>query len=146
MMTLVQVHTEVSTTVSSLGDNTSVLLNQTLQYLLEKIAQVQLDAFKDRKPNTYTLPALMQATLDTEFIASSMTQYDTKTAKEIASTIYTELDQRTNNESRAQLQQELGNMRVLLKKLREGSRASFGCFKTLPDAKDQGRPSRKATR
>ena len=146
MMTLVKVHTEVSTTVSSSGDNTSVLLNQTLQYLLEKIAQVQLDAFKDRKPNTYTLPALMQATLDTEFIASSMTQYDTKTAKEIASTIYTELDQRTNNESRAQLQQELGNMRVLLKKLREGSRASFGCFKTLPDAKDQGRPSRKATR
>ena len=145
-MTLVKVHTEVSTTVSGSGDNTSALLNQTLQYLLEKIAQVQLDAFKDRKPNTYTLPALMQATLDTEFIASSMAQYETKTAKDITSTIYTELDQRTNNESRAQLQQELGNMRILLKKLREGSRASFGCFKTQPDGKEQGRPSRKATR
>jgi exocyst complex component 2 len=145
MMTLVTVHTEVSTTVSSPGDNTSVLLNQTLQYLLEKIAQAQLDAFKDRKPNSYTLPALMQATLDTEFIASSMTQYSTKTATDISSSIYTELDQRTNNESRAQLQKELGNMRVVLKKLREGSRASFGCFKTQRDAKDRGRPNRKAT-
>lgn len=144
MMTLVIVHTEVSTTVTSPGENTSVLLNQTLQYLLEKIAQAQLDAFKDRKPNSYTLPALMQATLDTEFIASSMTQYGTKVATDISSSIYTELDQRTNNESRAQLQKELGNMRVVLKKLREGSRASFGCFKTR-EPKDRGRPNRKAT-
>jgi exocyst complex component 2 len=144
MMTLVTVHTEVSTTVTSPGENTSVLLNQALQYLLEKIAQAQLDAFKDRKPNSYTLPALMQATLDTEFIASSMTQYGTKTATDISSSIYTELDQRTNNESRAQLQMELGNMRVVLKKLREGSRASFGCFRTR-ESKDRGRPNRKAT-
>lgn len=145
MMTLVTVHTEVSTTVSSPGDSTPVLLNQTLQYLLEKIAQAQLDAFKDRKPNSYTLPALMQATLDTEFIASSMTQYGTQTATDISSSIYTELDQRTNNESRAQLQKELGNMRILLKKLREGSRASFGCFKMQRDTKDRGRPNRKVT-
>jgi exocyst complex component 2 len=145
MMTLVTVHTEVSTTVSSPGDNTSVLLHQTLQYLLEKIAQAQLDAFKDRKPNSYTLPALMQATLDTEFIASSMTHYSTKLATDISSSIYTELDQRTNNESRAQLQKELGNMRLVLKKLRDGSRASFGCFKTPREGKDRGRPNRKAT-
>ncbi len=145
MMTLVTVHTEISTTISSPGENTSLLLNQTLQYLVEKIAQAQLDAFKDRRPNSYSLAALMQATLDTEFIASSMAQYGTKKATDISSSIYTELDQRTNNESRAQLQKELGNMRLVLKKLREGSRASFGCFRAQRDPKDRGRPSRKAT-
>ncbi|KAJ9610096.1 Exocyst complex component S5 [Knufia peltigerae] len=145
LMTLVMVHTEVSTTVSSTGSS-SPLLSEILSFLVENISQALLDGFKERKPNTYTLPALMQATLDTEFIAQTMSQYATAKASEVQGQIYTELDKRTTNEARTRLQQELGDMRVVLKKLREGSRNSFGCFKKQrPSDKDRGRPERKAT-
>jgi exocyst complex component 2 len=137
------VHTEVSTTVSSTGAN-SPLLSEILSFLLENVSQALLDGFKERKPNSYTLPALMQATLDTEFIAQTMSQYATAKAGEIQGQIYTELDKRTTNEARQKLQQELGDMRVVLKRLREGSRNSFGCFKRQrPSDKDRGRPERK---
>ena len=128
LMQLVMVHSEVSTTVSSTGYS-SPLLGEILSYLLENVSQALLDGFKERKPNTYPLPALMQATLDTEFIAQTLTQYGTPKAGEIQGQIYTELDKRTTNEARTRLQLELGDMRIVLKKLREGSRNSFGCFK-----------------
>lgn len=136
LMTLVMVHTEVSTTVSNPGTS-SPLLGEVLSYLLENVSQALLDSFKDRKPNTYTLPALMQATLDTEFIAQTMTHYATPKAGEIQGQIYTELDKRTTNEARTRLQQELGDMRTVLKKLREGSRNSFGCFKKQRSAEKE---------
>ena len=149
LLTLVMVHTEISTTVSSPNPSSSssstiststgsALLTEILSFLLEKVSEALLSAFKDRKPNNYTLPALMQATLDTEFIAQTMAQYATKKATDTQSEIYMELDRRTNNESRAQLQKELGDMRIVLKRLREGSRGTFGCFK-------KQRPDRKAT-
>ena len=140
MMILVNVHTEVSTTVSNSGSSSS-LLNEILSYLLEKVSQALLDGFKDRKPNMYTLPALMQATLDTEFIAQTMPQYSSKPAGEIQSQIYMELDKRSTNDARAGLQKELVEMRVVLKKLREQSRNSFGCFKKQRSDKDRGRPT-----
>lgn len=139
LMQLVMVHSEVSTTVSSTGYSTPVL-GEILSYLLENVSQALLDGFKDRKPNTYTLPALMQATLDTEFIAQTMSQYATTKAGEIQGQIYTELDKRTTNEARTRLQQELGDMRIVLKKLREGSRNSFSCFKKQKSSdKDRAR-------
>lgn len=145
LMTLVMVHTEVSTTVSSAGGS-SPLLSEILSYLLENMSQALLDGFRERKPNTYTLPALMQATLDTEFIAQTMTHYATAKAGEIQGQIYTELDKRTTNEARTRLQQELGDMRIVLKKLREGSRNSFACFKRPRTSdKDRSRPERKVT-
>ena len=145
MLTLVMVHTEIATTVSNPGPNnsppSSALLTEILSFLLENVSSALLEAFKERKVSQYTLPALMQATLDTEFIAQTMSQYATKKASETQSEIYMELDRRTNNESRAQLQKELGDMRLILKRLREGSRGSFGCFrKQRPE-----RPERKAT-
>lgn len=149
MLTLVMVHTEVSTTVStpssilSLGGKTSALLTEILSYLLEAVSNALLEAFSNRKPEKFTLPALMQATLDTEFIAQTMGQYATNKASETQSEIYQVLDKRTNNDARAKLQQELGEMRITLKKLREGSRGSFGCFKR--QKQDRGRPERKAT-
>jgi exocyst complex component 2 len=148
MLTLVMVHTEVSTTVStpsstSASATTSALLTEILSYLLEAISSALLDAFSNRKPEKYTLPALMQATLDTEFIAQTMSQYATNKASETQSEIYQVLDKRTSNDARAKLQQELGEMRITLKKLREGSRGSFGCFKR--QRQDRGRPERKAT-
>jgi len=145
LMTLVVVHTEVATTVSNAG-TTSPLLSEILSYLLENASQALLDGFKERRPNTYTLPALMQATLDTEFIAQTMSQYATAKAGEIQSQIYMELDKRTTNDARTRLQQELGEMRIVLKKLREVSRNSFGCFKRQrPTDKERGQPERKAT-
>jgi exocyst complex component 2 len=144
MMILVLVHTEVSTTVPTTSGSSS-LLNEVLSYCLEKVSQALLDGFKERKPNMYTLPALMQATLDTEFIAQTMSQYSTTKAGEIQGQIYMELDKRSANDARARLQQELGEMRVVLKKLREQSRNSFGCFKRSRSEKDRGRPERKPT-
>ena len=146
MMILVNVHTEVSTTVSNSGSSGS-LLSEILSYLLEKVSQALLDGFKERRPNMYTLPALMQATLDTEFIAQTMSQYSTKPAGDIQGQIYMELDKRSTNDARAGLQKELVEMRIVLKKLREQSRNSFGCFKKQRSDKDRGRPApeRKAT-
>src|SRR5205085_4473844 len=121
LLALVMVHTEISTTVSSPSPSSitvtptttgSALLTEILSFLLEKVSEALLSAFKDRKPNNYTLPALMQATLDTEFIAQTMGQYVTKKAADTQSEIYMELDRRTNNESRVQMPKELGEMRI----------------------------------
>ncbi|RMZ87404.1 hypothetical protein DV736_g5369, partial [Chaetothyriales sp. CBS 134916] len=138
MMVLVSVHTEVSTTVSTVGSNGS-LLNDILSYLVEKVSQALLDGFKERKPSMYSLWALMQATLDTEFIAQTMSQYSSKPASDIQGQIYMELDKRSTNEARAGLQRELSEMRRVLKKLREQSRNSFGCFKKQKSDKDKDR-------
>ena len=152
MLTLVMVHTEVSTTVStpsatttpsSGGGSPSALLSEILSYLLEAVSTALLEAFSNRKPEKYTLPALMQATLDTEFIAQTMSQYATSKASDTQSEIYQVLDKRTSNDARAKLQQELGEMRITLKKLRDGSRGSFGCFKR--QRQERGRPERKGT-
>ncbi|KAK5944506.1 Exocyst complex component S5 [Knufia obscura] len=129
LMVLVNIHTEVSTTVMLPGATTSTLLHEILSYLLENMSQALLDGFKERKPNRYSLAALIQATLDTEFIAQTMSQYASKKVGEIQNEIYVELDKRTTNDARADLQKELGVMRGVLKKLRESSRNSFGCFK-----------------
>ena len=59
--------------------------------------------------------------------------------------IFEMLTLRSANDARARLQQELGEMRVVLKKLREQSRNSFGCFKRSRSEKDRGRPERKPT-
>jgi exocyst complex component 2 len=71
----------------------------------------------------------MQATLDTEFISQTLTLYATEEASNVQSQIYVELDRRTTNEARTQLQAELGEMRVVLKKLRDRTKGEFACFK-----------------
>lgn len=129
LMILVNIHTEVSTTVAGATPSTSTLLHEILSYMLEMVSEALLDGFKERRTNRYTLAALIQATLDTEFIAQTMSQYAGKRTGEIQNEIYVELDKRTTNDARADLQKELGVMRGVLKKLRENSRNSFGCFK-----------------
>ncbi len=73
----------------------------------------------------------MQATLDVEFVAQTLSQYTTDRAGELQSTIYQELDARTDNDARARLQSELPEMRAVLKRLRETSKNEFACFKKL---------------
>lgn len=139
MLALVLVHTEITTTIpispstapssSSTAPIARPLLTGVLNHLVTKISSSLLEAFQSR--SKYSLPALMQATLDTEFIAQTMSQYVTEEASSIQSQIYLELDRRTNNEARAKLQAELGEMRGILKKLRERTKGEFTCFRKI---------------
>lgn len=122
LLSLVLVHTQVSTTASS-------LTSQVLSYLLEQVSRELLEAFKQRQ--RYTLSSLMQATLDVEFVAQTLSQYTTDRASEMQSQIYQELDKGTDNDARTRLQGELPEMRAVLKRLREGSRSEFACFKKI---------------
>ncbi|KAJ5578252.1 uncharacterized protein N7459_007216 [Penicillium hispanicum] len=135
MLTLVLVHTEISTTVpssvlASASRSTNApasLLATILTYLLVQVSSSLLTAFRAR--SSFSLAALMQATLDTEFIAQTLSQYSTEEASNIQSQIYVELDRRTTNEARTKLQAELGEMRVVLKRLRDRTKGEFACFR-----------------
>ncbi|KAJ5491023.1 hypothetical protein N7539_002590 [Penicillium diatomitis] len=136
MLTLVLVHTEISTTIPSTispvssrasKNSPSSLLVTILSRLLVAVSSSLLDAFRSRP--TFSLAALMQATLDTEFIAQTLIQYSTDEASNLQSQIYVELDRRTTHEARTKLQAELGEMRVVLKRLRDRTKGEFACFK-----------------
>ncbi|KAJ4390787.1 Exocyst complex component S5 [Gnomoniopsis smithogilvyi] len=120
LLNLVLVHSQVSTTAAT-------LTSQVLSYLLEQASKELLEAFKMRPK--YNLSALMQATIDVEFVAQTLTQYMTERSSETQTLIYQELDTRTDNDARAKLQSELSEMRSVLKKLREASKSEFACFK-----------------
>ena len=135
LLSLVLVHSQVSTTAS-------VLTNQVLAHLLEETSRELLEAFKQRQ--RYTLSSLMQATLDVEFIAQTLSQYSTPQATEMQSLIYQELDNGTDTENRMLLQAELPEMRAVLKGLREGSRSEFACFRK-PRTRAERAPSSNTT-
>ncbi|KAI1825526.1 exocyst complex component Sec5-domain-containing protein [Xylaria intraflava] len=122
LLSLVLIHTQVSTTAPS-------LTSQVLSYLLEQVSRELLEVFKSRPK--YDLGTLMQATLDVEFIAHALSYYTTEKASAVQGEIYSVLDARTDNESRSQLQNELPGMRELLKRLREQSKTEFACFKKV---------------
>lgn len=121
LLSLVLVHTQVSTTAPS-------LTAQVLSYLLEQTSRELLEAFKQRTQR-YDLGSLMQATLDVEFVAQTLSQYTSERASALQSEIYSMLDSRTDDAARTRLQGELPGMRDVLKKLRELSRNEFSCFK-----------------
>jgi exocyst complex component 2 len=139
LLALVLVHTEISTTIPSTSFSTSSrsaassasgqspLLTIVLTHLLTQVCTALVNAFNLRA--SYSLNALIQATLDTEFIAQTMSQYSSEEASAVQSQIYVELDQRTTHEARARLQSELGEMRGILKRLRERTKGEFACFR-----------------
>lgn len=136
MLTMVLVHTEISTTIPSTvspganraaSSSPSSLLVTVLTHLLSQISSSLLDAFRAR--SSFSLAALMQATLDTEFIAQTLSVYITEEASNVQSQIYVELDCRTTNEARTRLKAELGEMRIILKRLRDRTKGEFACFK-----------------
>ncbi|OQN97857.1 hypothetical protein B0A48_16167 [Cryoendolithus antarcticus] len=127
LLALVLVHSEVSTTAPP-------LTNQILSYLLEHSSLALISAFKTRP--RYTLSALMQATLDVEFMAQTLNNYTTDRASEVQSQVYLTLDERTDNEARARLEGELPAMRGVLKRLREGTKGEFGCFRREKRGRD----------
>jgi len=89
----------------------------------------------------------MQATLDVEFVAQTLSQYTTDRATELQGQIYQELDSRTDNDARARLQTELPEMRTVLKRLREASKNEFACFRKVkrPPGPLAGGPERRDT-
>jgi len=131
LLSLVLVHTEVSTSATT-------LTAQILSYHLEQISTALLSAFRQRP--AYNLAALMQATLDVELIAQTLSNYTTEKASELQSSIYLVLDERTDADARTRLQGELPEMRAALKKLREGTKGQFGCFKKDRRGRNDGRP------
>lgn len=129
LLALVLVHTEVSRT-------TPQLLGSVLSTMLEQLSAMLIEAFEKRP--RYTLTALMQATLDVEFLSQTLDQYTTKKASEIQNQIYGALDNKTDNEARHRLQSGLPEMKALLKKLRGKTAGEFGCFKRPRKAKREG--------
>lgn len=130
LLQLVYVHTEVTTTAAPLAPSI-------LSYLLEQISLTLLSAFRKRAAaqiasgQKLTLASLMQATLDVEFFAQTLSQYTTEKASEAQSQIYLELDKGTDQTARQKLQGELPEMRAVLKRLREGSKGEFACFRKV---------------
>jgi exocyst complex component 2 len=131
LLSLVLVHTQVSTTAPT-------LTTPVLSFLLEQTSRELLEAFKQRPK--YNLGALMQATLDVEFVAQSLSQYTSERAGSLQSEIYALLDNRTDDVARAKLQGELPGMRDVLKKLRDLSRNEFACFKKPRKGQVPGQP------
>lgn len=120
LLSLVYVHTEVSTTAPP-------LTHSILSHLLETISNALLEGVRARQK--FNFPALMQATLDIEFFAQTLSQYNTDATADLQARIYQEMDQGTDNGARAKLQADLPELKAVLKSLREGTRSEFACFK-----------------
>lgn len=125
LLDLVIVHTEVSTT-------SPPLTARILRSLFENTTTSLINTFNQLE--ACPLPSLMQATLDVEFMAQTLASYTTEKASQVQTDIYQVLDGKTDNQARVRLQEELGSLRGVLKKLREGTRVEFGCFR-----RDRGR-------
>lgn len=79
----------------------------------------------------------MQATLDVEFMAQTLSSYTTDKASQVQTDIYQVLDGKTDNAARVRLQEELGNLRGVLKRLREGTRVEFACFRRVKGNREE---------
>ncbi|KAF2450178.1 hypothetical protein P171DRAFT_377096 [Karstenula rhodostoma CBS 690.94] len=122
LLSLVLVHTEVSTT-------SPPLTARILRALFEATTTALIKTFNDPRLSNINLQALMQATLDVEFMAQTLASYTTEAASATQTEMYQVLDGKTDNEARVRLQGELGNLRGTLKALREGTRVEFSCFR-----------------
>lgn len=122
LLSLVLVHTEVSTT-------SPPLTPRILRALFESTTASLIATFSDPRLERIGLEALMQATLDVEFMAQTLASYTTEKASATQTEIYQVLDGKTDNEARVRLQEELSRLRGVLKSLREGTRVEFSCFR-----------------
>ncbi|KAF2193066.1 hypothetical protein K469DRAFT_551512 [Zopfia rhizophila CBS 207.26] len=122
LLDLVIVHTEVSTT-------SPPLTPRILRSLFESTTQSLINTF-NQLPSC-TVSALMQATLDVEFLSQTLSSHTTEKASQVQTDIYQVLDQKTDNAARLRLQDELGALRGVLKRLREGTRTEFACFRRV---------------
>lgn len=87
-----------------------------------------MDAFKARSTangGKYTLPMVMQATLDLEFLSQTLSAYTTEKVSAVQGQIYNELDVRTEMEAKESLPTELPEMKKSLRNLRERTRGEL---------------------
>ncbi|KAF2027099.1 hypothetical protein EK21DRAFT_102832 [Setomelanomma holmii] len=124
LLDLVIVHTEASTT-------SFPLTPRILRALFELTTQSLINTFRSPQLATISLPQLMQATLDVEFMAQTLASYTTEAASQVQTDIYQVLDAKTDNAARVRLQDELGSLRSTLKRLREGTKVQFACFRRV---------------
>lgn len=131
MLQLVMVHAEISTTLplSSMSQRPSSLTAEIMSHLLHEILRSMEEAFQLRPK--YTSSAMMQATLETEFIVQTLSQYVTEDTSRIQGSIYSNIGHRTQGSTRSQLEQELEEVRSVLKRLRENTRGEFACFRKV---------------
>jgi exocyst complex component 2 len=85
----------------------------------------------------------MQATLDVEFMAQTLASYTTEAASQVQTDIYQVLDAKTDNAARVRLQDELGSLRSTLKRLREGTKVQFACFRRIKRPAPEGEAGAK---
>ncbi|KAF1811418.1 exocyst complex component Sec5 [Eremomyces bilateralis CBS 781.70] len=116
LLSLVLTHTEVASAASP-------LLPRILQHLLEQLFEAMIGALGERK--RYPLPALMQATIDCEFTAQTLMAYTTNKVTELQGAIYPMLDGKTDHEARFQLKNELPEMKMTLKRLKESTQGEL---------------------
>ncbi|KAF8423080.1 exocyst complex component Sec5-domain-containing protein [Tirmania nivea] len=128
LLHLVHVHTEVNTTSPAL---TTIIVS----HLSERICHLILESFQKRLDNAdtpakaFTLPALLQATLDVEFVTSVLgSQYTTQRAQEYQRGVYQVLDRGSSEEARSEMQRELGKVKTILHNERKGTRAELYVF------------------
>ncbi|KAH3905894.1 exocyst complex component SEC5 [Parastagonospora nodorum] len=124
LLDLVIVHTESSTT-------SYPLTPRILRSLFESTTQSLIATFRSPNLAAISLPQLMQATLDVEFMAQTLASYTTEVASQVQTDIYQVLDAKTDNAARVRLQDELGGLRSTLKRLREGTKVQFACFRRV---------------
>ncbi|KAH6629437.1 exocyst complex component Sec5-domain-containing protein [Boeremia exigua] len=126
LLHLVTIHSLTSTTSPN-----SPLTPRILKALFEATTTSLISTFSSSRLPTISLSQLMQATLDVEFISQTLASYTTDAASQTQTDIYQVLDQKTDNGARVALQDELGGLRVGLKRLREGTRGQFSCFRRV---------------
>ena len=126
LLHLVTIHSLTSTTSPG-----SPLTPRILKALFEATTMALIRTFSSPRLPSISLPQLMQATLDVEFISQTLASYTTDQASQTQTDIYQVLDQKTDNAARMALQDELGGLRVGLKRLREGTRGQFSCFRRV---------------
>lgn len=125
LLTLVHIHTQVIST-------SPPLTTPILTHLFESLSLSFLSAFRTHPP--FSLPSLMQSILDIEFVAQVMSQYTTERAINIQDQIHAELDKVVSGEGvglREKSREELVEVGGVIKRLREGMRVEFGCFRVL---------------
>ena len=135
LLDLVIVHTEASTT-------SAPLTPRILRALFESTTTSLINTFKSPQLSQITLPQLMQATLDVEFMAQTLASYTTEAASQVQTDIYQVLDGKTDNAARVKLQDELGGLRSTLKRLRDGTKVQFACFRRPKKAEGEERGRR----
>lgn len=124
LLTLVHIHTQVIST-------SPPLTTPIITHLFESLLQSFLSAFRTHPP--FSSNSLRQSIIDIDFVMQVMSQYTTERARNSQDEIYAELDKVVSGEgvgSRERSREELFEVSVLVKRLREGTRVEFGCFRT----------------